>query len=151
MERSSREYETMNFEDSFNVMLARIMKDADHVTRCRRRGCGAAAIAEDGTHWGPEYNGPVNDSRTCDNIQGNCGCCHAEQRLLSWMGFGGSMEWTNLQGTWTLISTLSPCTNCANLIVISKQFKEVRYLYKLNHDQRGIDILESAGITVKKI
>ena len=86
----------------------------------------------------------VNGSVTgeCTNEVGNCGCCHAEPRAI--------LE--AVQKTYykfnSLLCLYSPCTTCANLIVMSKVVRLVMYDIPTEHDMRGLHILEAGGVEV---
>lgn len=116
---------------------------ADRTTRCLRRGCAARALhVEFGRDVGPFFNGP-STSCDCTAVRGSCGCAHAEQRLVTTM-----LKEHLVRRDWKLYCTLSPCAQCADLIILSGLFVEVVYLRTL-HDRRGIDKIVAAGIEIR--
>lgn len=113
---------------------------AERGTRCLRRGTAARLFHPKGstTSTWRAMNTPVLG---CTNETGRCGCQHAEPRVL----FKALSELGGLLGL-TLITTLSPCTACANLIAAAGMIDEVYYLRPLVHDMLGLQILEAAEI-----
>lgn len=79
----------------------------------------------------------------CTNEVGNCGCVHAEQKAVVQL-----LKCMVIEDRFMLCSTYSPCTNCANLITLVPQIKIVLYAIPTEHDLRGIQILQDAGIKV---
>lgn len=80
-------------------------------------------------------NGPVQGS-VCSNEIGNCGCMHAEIRLL--------LHNPHIHGL--MACQYSPCTQCANAIVDSRRVTGVVYLIPTQHDLRGLDRLGKLAI-----
>lgn len=83
-------------------------------------------------------NGP-SLSHECTNEIGNCGCAHAEQLAII---KALRCRWKNL----ILLSTYSPCTNCANMIIASKIIQEVWWGILTEHDIRGHELLLKNGV-----
>lgn len=115
---------------------------ADRVTTCRRQGTIARALSDEAPRDVISAFLPsVNGSAACKNIKGGCGCAHAEQKLI--------VEMLKTVGTtgkrWTLLSTLAPCEQCANLVVLSGLFHTVAWL-RPYAEGAGLKILEAAGI-----
>lgn len=124
---------------------------ADRATACTRRGCAAHLIEwERGdilTH--PRllrYNGPSRD-RICSAVKGGCGCEHAELRLI--VDCLKTFSPLERSVNWVLLTTLSPCTACAHLIVRSGLTRQVYYHELLQHDQAGVEVLRNDGIDVR--
>ncbi len=107
-------------------------------TMCLRRGTAARIVTPHGGFW-RAMNAPV---LSCTNMVGNCGCQHAEPRVIAKMLHESGLPPWKL----TTLVTLSPCTACANLLVGLKRFDGVYWLRPLVHDLRGLRILEAAGI-----
>lgn len=77
------------------------------------------------------------DWNECSNVVGSCGCVHAEPKLiLSWAQY--------YSDKCVILCTHSPCTNCANLIVLSGFVYAVIYRTFTEHDPRGVDIIRRA-------
>ncbi len=68
------------------------------------------------------YNGPPRGTvGTCDGQVGACGCIHAEVNALLKAPYG--------EGPLRLFTTLSPCVDCAKLI-LNSDVAEITYLTK---------------------
>lgn len=87
-------------------------------------------------------NGFDEAESSCTNEVGNCGCPHAEQKLI--------LELPRILdqdiGQLIMCCLYSPCTQCANLIVLSKLFHLVIFETLTEHDKRGEKILHRHGI-----
>lgn len=94
-------------------------------------------------------NGPVA-RHVCTGMKGACGCAHAEQRLIPWALMNSDALINPNIASW-----LSPCTSCANLIVIAQgnglDIKTFYYVDELEHDQAGKRIVRAAGIDIVKL
>lgn len=92
--------------------------------------------------WGKDENGTMGVARNgddgCTGEEGNCGCTHAEDRLLSL-----------IPNPVKICITHSPCMSCAKLLV-KCGVKEVNYVDEYRK-RDGIEYLESHGITVNKV
>lgn len=110
--------------------------------RCKRKSVGCAIIGWAGSLLALEFNGPTTDVQ-CTNEVGNCGCAHAEPKAILKLSIEASAL-TNC----TLVSTYSPCTTCANLIILSQRISTVVYDILTEHDKRGVGLLQAAGISV---
>tara|TARA_R100000152_G_C6728751_1_gene153712 strand:- start:9 stop:359 length:351 start_codon:yes stop_codon:yes gene_type:complete len=104
-------------------------------SKCRRRPVAA--------RFGPKIavNGPANGS-TCSGYVGNCGCMHAEAKLIMEMLKEGR-EHPHLE------VTLAPCVQCAHLIVAVGWIKRVTYTHDYR-DKQGVRIIRNAGLEVEK-
>ncbi len=115
---------------------------ASRVT-CKRKAVGCAAVRIvggflDKTRY--TYNGPSISRSVCTNIVGNCGCSHAEPRMVMKLlhdGYAGGKK-------FVLLCEYSPCTNCANIILDSNLFHGIIYHKLTEHDVRGRDYLLQA-------
>lgn len=103
-------------------------------TQCKRKLVQASFIwfypSGDVYERASATNGPVRGS-ICSNEVGNCGCMHAEIRLL--------LQNPNLHGL--MVCQYSPCTQCANAIVESNRVTGVIFQIYTEHDLRGLDRL----------
>lgn len=133
---------------STRSQLTKLLDEHITVNRCARRATVAMLLDGDVPiiHFG---NGPVARHQ-CTGLVGACGCAHAEQRLVPWAQ-------QNIDGLTapSIASWLSPCSSCANLIVISQgmglDWKKFLYVDELEHDQLGKRILRAAGIDVVRL
>lgn len=82
-------------------------------------------------------NAPIGGP--CSGEVGNCGCIHAEVRLLL-------SHPRPARGI--LCVNYSPCTGCANAIIASRSVVAVIYSTLTEHDKRGVEWLKNAGIIV---
>lgn len=146
-----------NWDDYF-LKIAQIVKErAD----CLRRQVGAV-IVKDKRILATGYNGTPHGIKNCSEggcqrcllrHQGklkrgedeeSCICLHAEQNAIIQAAYLG----VSTKGS-TLYSTSNPCSTCAKMI-INAGITQVVYL-KNHHDHKGLDLLEKAGIKLKKI
>lgn len=153
---------------SRDEMFSKICQVVAQRSTCLRSQVGAL-IVKDGRIVSMGYNGPVSGMPACENIspwtrydmdQGNLpvwkeeeikqrmcmgpGCtrsCHAETNAIAFAARSG----VAVEGC-TMYCTMSPCINCAKVIVNSG-IREVRYLEEYR-DHSGIDLLITAGVIV---
>lgn len=84
----------------------------------------------------PWSNGPVGKLE-CTNEVGNCGCLHAEPKVL--VRIPRHPSWPIV-----LFTKYSPCTFCANLIVMDpRRVSAVIYDVATIHDNRGLQIVQA--------
>jgi deoxycytidylate deaminase len=88
-------------------------------------------------------NGPSAEEHVCTNEVGKCGCAHAEPRAILAALRAGIKE-----RELVMLSSYSPCTNCANIIVDSGLVSLVVYDVLTEHDPRGLEILTRGGVAV---
>jgi len=89
------------------------------------------------------YNGPPRQlgNLACRNIQGNCGCLHAEQNAIAMVD--GTLP------DKIMFVTKCPCESCASLIV---QAKIVKVFYcEPYRNNKGLDRLKQCHLNVFKI
>lgn len=135
---------------------------------CLRSQVGAI-IVKDGRVVSMGYNGPVSGAPACEDLPNVLQCltptswerwkkkhplmcmgpgctrsCHAETNAISFAARSG----VAVEGC-TLYCTMSPCINCAKVIVNSG-IKEVKYLEKYR-DTSGVDLLLRSGIAVRHL
>ncbi len=68
------------------------------------------------THY-MAINGPSGKGNECRNVVGACGCSHAEPRAI--MKYLKRNRKSRTKGKTILLSTYSPCVNCANITIDS--------------------------------
>lgn len=110
---------------------------------CRRKTVGASLLV-----WCSElqrfsrllatHNNP--SAAGCSGVLGGCGCIHAEARLV----LRAMRMHANVRGI--VVTSYSPCTNCANLLVESKICVGVVWGIHTDHDPRGAQILTLSGV-----
>lgn len=88
---------------------------------CKRKAVGAAILEvnfkdQEIRHF-TAINGPSSEFNKCKNIVGACGCSHAEPRVI--MEFLKKSKRNGHRGKTILLSTYSPCVNCANIAIDS--------------------------------
>jgi deoxycytidylate deaminase len=118
-------------------------KIVEENTECKRKGvaCLLFQITNGSCILlGNSVNGPLGDYE-CTNEVGNCGCAHAEAMLICGLGIP-----VDIMRGYILAVNYAPCTNCANLIAMSRLFDGVVYLRPTHHDERGLTILNSCNV-----
>lgn len=118
-------------------MFFEIAKIVSLRSTCLRKQVGAV-IEKKGRVVSIGYNGVVGGEAHCSELEcEGAGCnksVHAEMNAIAF----AAREGVSLKGS-TLYVTLSPCINCAKIIVNSG-IKEVKYLEKYR-DVEGIEFL----------
>ena len=120
---------------------------------CLRNNVGAVIVNENNNIIAIGYNGPAAGVPQCTRDICHAGCdiaIHAEDNAIRRM----PTQWVNgeqsLVENYKLFCTVSPCFNCAKLIVNRGDIKKVYYRYPYR-DSAGIDYLLSHGIKVYRI
>ena len=131
-------------------LLQKLTADAEVYGQCLRQVTQAAAVAPAGSSnvhaiYMRDVNGPMPDSESCLNIQGKCGCMHAEQKLITNMFHCVASRSLEQAEQFILLSTLEPCSTCAHLIATSRLFCRVYWL-RPYADGLGSRILKGYGI-----
>lgn len=109
------------------------------LSTCQRRQVGCI-ITDLNEVYAIGFNGPPRGmANTCAGPAGQCGCVHAEANAIAKLS---SKE----PGLW-LHSTLSPCVQCAGLIINRGNIKTVTYSEQYR-DHAGLALLMKAGINV---
>lgn len=125
------------------AIFPEIIEFAQVRQECLRKavGCASLLIHNDGhtTKTDMVHNGPSREGHVCSNEVGNCGCSHAEPRLVQEI-----LKRGGVQGTLILVCTYSPCTNCANIVIDSGLFSGCVYDILTEHDKRGAEFLKEA-------
>lgn len=102
-------------------------------TECKRKGVYAAYVSLTGRLGTYAINGPMGFP--CSNEVGNCGCMHAEIKLL--------LD-CEIKSPHIFMTEYAPCTNCANALIFRrKNIKAIIYYHKTPHDMRGLRLIES--------
>jgi deoxycytidylate deaminase len=132
-----------------NEYFREILEFAERNQKCKRKAVGCAALTFTGQYDVPPelrpmivqmaHNGPSREGHECTNEVGNCGCSHSEPRLVR-----NVLQEYVPEMPLILLCTYSPCTNCANIIIDSKQFCGVIYHILTEHDTRGEKFLREA-------
>lgn len=151
---------------SRDQMFTQICQTVAQRSTCLRSQVGAV-IVKDGRVVSIGYNGPVAGAPACGDLPEiedfptlgdflgyreshlstlcmgpNCTrSCHAETNAIAFAARSG----VAVEGC-TLYCTMSPCINCAKVIVNSG-IREVKYLEEYR-DTSGVDLLLKAGIAV---
>jgi len=134
--------------DLYRKWLSEQTTLAEKHTDCKRKGVAAILVDPIASKRGGitktvAFNGP-SDGMECSNEVGNCGCVHAETRVL----IGALKQYLSKKVHYLLIH-YSPCTRCAQEIVLSGIVSKVFYKVITEHDKRGLEILNNAGIETR--
>ena len=126
---------------------------------CLRNNVGAVIVSEDNNIVAIGYNGPAAGVPQCTKDICHAGCdlaIHAEDNAILRMPYNKC--WDNKENkvyrycpeNYKLFCTVSPCSNCAKLIVSRGDIKEVYYRYEYR-EKTGIWYLLSHDIKVYRI
>lgn len=134
-------------EDKYDKKYIELATSIAELSYATRKKVGAL-IVKDNVIISDGYNGtPSGFENECEDINGDTKwyTLHAEANaILKLCKIGGASSSKS-----TLYLTLSPCKECAKLIlqsgITSVKFKE---LYR---DQEGLNFLRKAGISIKQI
>ena len=130
-------------KDLLNNLFEEIKEFAERNQTCLRKavGCAAVSFQDDGSPFvvTMKHNGPSREDHECTNEVGNCGCSHAEPRVVQAL-----LEELDMTMPLVLICTYSPCTTCANIIIDSGLFSGCVYDMLTLHDTRGEEFLRQA-------
>ncbi len=146
----------MNFKEALTAQLKADAIEAERSTQCRRRGSGARLarvheeydrhkdVARSKSTLLPcptlHVNGPSPKGPGCTVATGGCGCCHAEIKLiLDFMS-------RPFDGDAMLLSTMSPCTQCAHAIALCGRIDRVVFFREYDTDPGGLRVLDSYEI-----
>jgi len=114
------------------------------LSTCKRQQCGAIIFPWDFTVVRSiGYNGPPRgcDNDSCDAVEGNCGCVHAETNAVIKFGYIDDPR------NYVMYSTTAPCKRCASLILNCPPITTVIYDKPYRNDL-GLKLLRSGGITI---
>lgn len=119
-------------------LLLPYLADPGTMSGCKRKTVQASVFGLDGELKAQAYNGPA-EGHECSNEVGNCGCEHAEPKVLGM-----------LQADVPLIMavTYSPCTKCAEAIIAHSGVRMVAFKWMTYHDLGGLALLMEQGILV---
>ncbi len=113
--------------DCFKTRIEAVVgleKWAERDLECKRKGVGAEAFSVD--YYGALHslsrhrNGPT-EGWLCSNEQGNCGCSHAEPKVVLDLLRRRRPEQSHFSLS-VLGTSYSPCTRCAHVIIESRLF-----------------------------
>jgi deoxycytidylate deaminase len=130
-----------------NTMFLEQLEFAERNQVCLRKAVGCSAITAQEVEGLMTplliyrvHNGPSVPGNKCTNEVGNCGCSHAEPRMVLEALDQNYAENMPL----IMLCTYSPCTNCANIVIDSGLFKGIIYSILTEHDKRGAQFLKEA-------
>ena len=132
---------TLNFRKHINEEFDGVLEFAIKNQECLRKSVGCSLITifeETSLQLLRAHNGPSHKDHICTNEVGNCGCCHAEPRVIL-----KGLRKLNFFHNCVLVCTYSPCTNCANTILASQLVDVVIYDILTEHDKRGAEMLRT--------
>ena len=134
--------------DRFNqkrLVFAQFATDLASLSSCKRAQVGAIVFPRDFSEvLAIGYNGPpagLSNNR-CSNIQGQCGCVHAEANAIA--------KLTTRDDGLVLLCTTSPCVQCAGLIINSRRIAVVDFIISYRQSA-GLDMLNEAGIVTMQV
>jgi dCMP deaminase len=125
------------------IVALRLAETLSEFSICKRYKVGAV-ITKNGKYVACGYNGPLSDE-VC-NVCTGPGCKISQHAEI--MAIKNARRRIGALSDCTLLTTLSPCINCAKAIVI-ESIKLVYYL-KEYRDESGIEYLKSKGVEVIK-
>lgn len=118
-----------------------IAKELSELSTCKRKAVGSIIVPTDFSQiYSIGYNGPVRNlsNEACENLQGQCGCVHAEANAVAKFN-----PLTNK--ACVLISTTCPCRKCAELIINCGAINFVVYDEPYRNDD-GLNLLKDGSI-----
>lgn len=130
------------YKETIDKTFDRIRTEAEENQICKRKAVGSAIllfdVAPDLITIITAINGPSHPTNECTNEVGNCGCSHAEPKVI--LHF---LQKHQKEGNETviLLSTYSPCVPCANLIIEAGFIDAVAYEIYAPHWARGVEML----------
>lgn len=143
--------EIMKREYLFHETYLRIANNIAQLSRARRKKVGSIIVDKNDNIISYGFNGtPKGFDNNCEheNEDGSLTTkeevLHAESNAITKVA-----KSTNSSVDTTLYVTLSPCFQCAKLIV-QAGIKEVYYIEQYR-DSKGIDFLKECGVIVKQI
>jgi len=125
-------------------LMMRIAESVSERSTCSRLQVGSVLTCKDMIHikgYGMNGNYKGGPNKCDSDDSGACGCIHSEINCL--------VKSFNRGEDDILFVTDSPCINCAK-VIINSNIKKVYYRneYRIKD---GLNLLISAGVTVKKI
>lgn len=122
-------------------VFCRFASDLANLSYCKRLKVGCIILPEDFTEvFSIGYNGPPRGVRndSCTGLTGDCGCIHAEANAIAKL---------MRRDKSILITTHSPCKQCAGLILNTPSIRTVMYAHAYR-DETPLMMLASAGVNV---
>lgn len=132
------------------TLYSDFIQSVANMSKCNRKKVGAVIVSPDDENivaYG--WNGRPRNSCGCDSCEDESGntksdVIHAEMNCIAKLArTGGSSNGCSI------FVTLSPCSNCA-LLIIQAGIKNVYYIEEYR-DPDGIRILKESGIHVEKL
>jgi len=133
--------------DQVTNMMFNLATQGENRTRCTRRGVAALACPSSNDHpivVALNTVTEVNGSDGCTGMLGDCGCEHAEAKLVVRL-----LNSRGPLGLWMFCS-LSPCVACAHLIARSGLFTHVYWGKSHRTVKKSTRILRAANIIAEK-
>lgn len=133
-------------DDTLSAVSYYLVDKGQHAKRstsCLRKGVAASAMFEKRL-IATEINGPVNGG-ACKNVPGQCGCEHAEQKLLRHPAVLASTK------PLVLLTTYAPCVGCAEAILSSGKFCAWYYYHDAHHHKAALDYLHQRRFRIYKV
>jgi len=131
-----------------------VVNETAKLSTCQSKQVGALLV-KDNRILSIGYNGVPSGQKHCNEIKfkdreehhrwSELNEIHAEMNCIAFAAKNGIATKDT-----TLIVQLSPCINCAKLIVAS-EIKEVYYSEKYDKDKFGIEFLQNCGVKVYKL
>lgn len=134
-ERPSRE--TIHMATAFLWSMRALCKQAD-------RSIGCVITTEDMQQvLAISYNGPVRQlgNDACKNIQGGCGCLHAEINAI--IKVDGRLP------NKVMFVTMNPCIDCARAIAQANIWKI--YYCEVYRNREGLELLIKCGVQIQRL
>lgn len=126
------------------AVFIRLAVDLAKLSRCKRLSVGCVIIPPDFSEvLAIGYNGPPAgvDNCRCRGNEGTCGCSHSEANAL--------VKLSTSRSGLTLVSTVSPCEQCAGLILNCGRVSTVVYVEQYRTNVGNL-LLEEGGIVTNK-
>lgn len=127
------------------LVFAQFATDLSTLSTCKRAQVGCVVFPRDFSEvLAIGYNGPPRglSHDRCNGMPGRCGCVHAEANAIA--------KLSTRERDLVMLSTTSPCTSCASLIVNCGRISVVDYITAYR-DVYGLTTLEQAGIIVTQM
>ena len=129
--------------DEYFILLAGLISNR---SPCKKRHVGAIII-KDNHILSTGYNGPPSGYKHCEvctrKSGGVCMAIHAEQNAI----IQAAKHGVSINNS-TLYTTLSPCLDCAKIIINSGIVKVV--YFEEYTDNMALEVLQTAGVRVVK-
>ena len=143
----------ISYKDGAKCILKHTLDLHENPKSCKRKfvRCTLLSPNTNGiTRVFSRVNGPIKDFFQCSNELASCGCCHAEVKVIQDLL---STVHDTYFFQYILLCSYSPCTSCANFIILSNRIDGVIYDKITEHDTRGEERLKQVMpvITIREI